>query len=310
MISVKSLRVDYDTVTAVEDLDLEVGPGEIFGLLGPNGAWKTSTIKAVARAIEPTYGEIRIDGVDPDVHPEEAWRRIGYMPDTPPLYPNLTVREYLDVFAAAHLVARPGRADRVRDWAVRVDLEKKLDTRVSELSRGMKQRLVLAKTLLPEPKALLLDEPASGMDPIARVEMRRLLHEAAANGAAVVISSHILSELDELCTAVGVMEKGRMVVSGSIADIRRRLETGVRLRVRPAGATSAEAVAAWLEGHPLVSGPAVAAGQCLAEFHGTEDQAAELLSALVGAGLTVAEFALEHESLESLFMRIGARETS
>lgn len=247
MISVKSLRVDYDTVTAVEDLDLEVAPGEIFGLLGPNGAGKTSTIKAIARAIEPTYGEIRIDGVDPDVHPEEAWRRIGYMPDLPPLYPDLTVRQYLDVFAAAHLVARPGRADRVRDWAARVDLEKKLDTRVSELSRGMKQRLVLAKTLLPEPKALLLDEPASGMDPLSLHLVHSVLRQAAEDGTAVLLSTHHLDEVVAYCTRVAILEEGALIDEVNLFDRRERfrarvtdLAAGVRaLEAQPEAVTHA-----------------------------------------------------------------------
>src|SRR3989338_7359170 len=171
MISIRSLRIDYDNVNAVNDLIVEIGAGQIYGLVGPNGAGKTSTIKAIAGLIEPTYGEIKVAGIDIELEPQQALQVLGYMPDFSPVYEQLKVWEYLDVFAAAYLIGPGERLTKVKHWVERVNLQDKWDTFVRDLSRGMRQRLVLAKTLLHEPKVLILDEPASGLDPIARKEL-------------------------------------------------------------------------------------------------------------------------------------------
>ena len=313
MITAKSLRVDYDDLTAVWDLDLEIQAGEVYGLVGPNGAGKTSTIKAIAGLLEPTYGEVFLAGADMSVHPEDGQRHLGYMPDFPPAYENLKVWEYLDVFAAAHLVPRYKRLNRARAWAERVGLEGKWDTYLRELSRGMRQRLVLAKTLLPEPDILLLDEPASGMDPIARIEMRDLIKESATRGAAVLVSSHILTELSDVCTSVGVMEKGRMIVSGSIEEIRARIGAQASLRIRllnppEAAIETFRRILSECEG--LHDAEKEEKGWWRGHFSGEDKAAAELLAALVAAGIPVVDFHVEREGLEDLFMRIGAREVS
>jgi len=313
MISATSLRVDYENVTAVYDLDFEVEPGDIYGLVGPNGAGKTSTIKALAGIIEPTYGEIRLAGFDMELNPEAGWERLGYMPDFSPVYENLKVWEYLYTFATAHQIPRDKRLDRARAWADRVALTDKWDTFVRELSRGMRQRLVLAKTMLHEPSVLLLDEPASGMDPIGRADMRAILKEAAAHGAAVLISSHILAELSDFCTAIGVMEKGRMIVSGGIDGIRARVGSVGQLHVQLAEPDDAALTA--LE--TTLSGSALTdhvhrepSGEVRAAFRGDDAEAAALLAQLVGAGVRVAGFHVEKEDIEDIFMKIGAREVS
>lgn len=223
MIKARSLRIDYENVTAVNDIDLDIPAGQIYGLVGPNGAGKTSTLKALAGILEPTYGDIEINGFDLEIHPQKALLQMGFMPDFPPVYEQLTVGEYMQVFAAAFLIETPRRRTLAREWIERVDLQDKWDSLIKELSRGMRQRLVLAKTLLPDPPVILLDEPASGLDPIGRMEMRNIIKEMVNSNKAVVISSHILSELSDLCNAVGVMEKGRLVVSGSIESIRSRI---------------------------------------------------------------------------------------
>ncbi|MFA5261541.1 MAG: ABC transporter ATP-binding protein, partial [Candidatus Omnitrophota bacterium] len=225
MIKVESLRIDYDDVTAVHDLSLEVSPGEIFGLVGPNGAGKTSTLKALAGILEPTYGDIKISGYDLELAREKALMKVGYMPDFSPVYEHLKVWEYLDVFAAAYHIPASMRLKKIKHWVDKVNLGSKYGAYVRDLSRGMRQRLVLAKTLIPEPDVLLLDEPASGLDPIARKDMRDILKEAALAKKAIIISSHILSELSDFCNAVGIMQKGKLLVSGAIEDIRRRLHS-------------------------------------------------------------------------------------
>ena len=209
MINIKSLRVDYEGTNAVDDIDLHVQKGQIFGLVGPNGAGKTSTIKALAGVLEPTYGEINIDGKDMDLAQEEVLQNIGYMPDFPPVYENLRVWEYLDVFAAAYQIKKNARPEKITYWIDRVNLSNKTNAFIRDLSRGMRQRLVLAKTLLPDPDVLLLDEPASGLDPISRKNMRDIFKEVSAAGATILISSHILTELSDFCHAVGIMEKGK-----------------------------------------------------------------------------------------------------
>ena len=311
MISVRGLRVDYAQTTAVWDLELEIEAGEIYGLVGPNGAGKTSTIKAIAGLIDATYGQIHIAGADVSLYPEQGWKHLGYMPDFPPVYENLRVWEYLDVFAAAHLIPRRERSDRVHHWLGQVHLSDEWNTRVGDLSRGMCQRLVLAKTLLHEPKVLLLDEPASGMDPVARVQLRGILRDVARRGAAVLISSHILSELSDMCTSIGVMDRGRMVVSGSLDAIRERCGMLGRLIVRLAGEseTAHAIVEKGLKAcHVVQDARRDENGVWTAAFTGDDAEAATLLATLVTSGVPIAEFRVRKEGIEDIFMRVSARE--
>jgi ABC-2 type transport system ATP-binding protein len=309
MIKARALRVDYDEVTAVAEIDLDVAAGEVFGLIGPNGAGKTSTIRALAGVLEPTYGEIELMGVDARRHPEEAHRQLGYMPDFAPLYDDLKVWEYLDVFALAYRLPHAIRRDRIDACLDLARLQEKRDEFVRGLSRGMRQRLVLAKTLIPEPKILLLDEPAGGLDPIGRIELRKILVELAGRGAAVLVSSHILTELSEYCTAVGIMEKGRMVISGTIESVLKQLGSHGALHVR--AALPNPALAGVLAGEPLLSGIEVRDNLAAhGAFAGDDKAAAELLARLVAAGIEVADFHVEQDDIEKIFLKVGARELS
>src|SRR4051812_1836361 len=223
MIRVRDLRVDYDDVCAVRDLTLTVEPGEVCGLIGPNGAGKTTTMKALLGLIEPTYGEIEVMGVDMRERPDDVYRMLGFMPDFPPVYEDLLVWEFLDLFAASYGIPRQRRRAEVDRFLEMVGLAEKRKSLVVELSRGMRQRLMLAKTLIPDPRVLLLDEPASGVDPQGRIELKNILRGLAAKGCTVLISSHILAEMTEFCTAVAIMERGRMVVSGRIDEVNARV---------------------------------------------------------------------------------------
>lgn len=311
MIEIKSLRVDYDNLTAVHDLDLTINAGEVYGLVGPNGAGKTSTIKSIAGVLEPTYGEIKIAGHDLDLHPQKALQYLGYMPDFSPVYENLKVWEYLDVFAAAYLIDRRERTQRVKHWLGKVDLTVKENEFIRNLSRGMRQRLVLAKTLLPEPKVLLLDEPASGMDPIARMDLRRVLKEVASTGACIIISSHILTELSEFCTSIGIMEKGRMVVSGSIDDIRNRIGSKGKIRVQLASFESQarERLENSLAAINLQSS-ALSINELEFFYNGNALEANQLLKSLLAEGHLISDFHLSKENVEDIFFKIGAKEVS
>ena len=218
-VRVSDLRVDYGAFTAVDGISFHIPPGEIFGLVGPNGAGKTSTIKVLATLLMPTYGEVSMFGVDVLDHPDEVHRWLGYMPDLAPIIGDLKVWEFVDLFASAYGWNAGTRRERVEQCLRQVEMWDSRNTFGKGLSRGMMQRVVLAKTLLPNPRVLLLDEPASGMDPIARIQLKDILQGLRKQGTIVLISSHILTELADMCTSVGIMHKGHMRYVGPIDKV-------------------------------------------------------------------------------------------
>jgi ABC-2 type transport system ATP-binding protein len=308
MISIRDLRVDYDNLCAVRDLSLDVAPGEVCGLIGPNGAGKTTTMRTMLGLIEPTYGTIEIMGIDVHEAPEDVNRLVGFMPDFPPVYDDLFVWEFLDLFAASYRIPRPARQERVDCYLDLVGLAEKRDAPIVELSRGMRQRLMLAKTLIPEPQVLLLDEPASGVDPQGRIDLKNILRRLSAEGKTILISSHILAEMNEFCTSVAIMERGRLVVSGRIDEVNARIMGDSSLSVEVLGdpATFLRILAE--DGR---AGPVEARGNALEfRFRGDAEAASDLLARLVGAGVRVASFARRKDNLEELFLKVGARELS
>jgi len=220
-IRVRHLWHRFGNRDVLRDVSFDVGPGEIFGFIGPNGAGKTTTIRVMATLLEPMAGRVEIDGIDVTLDPEEVRRIIGYMPDHAGVYDRITVREYLEFFADAFHVPSISVVDAVLELT---DLGKLQDRLVAEMSKGMKQRLQLARILLHDPKVLILDEPASDLDPRARIEIRDLLLELRGLGKTILLSSHILTELSDVCTSIGILEKGRLVVAGPIHEISSRLE--------------------------------------------------------------------------------------
>jgi ABC-2 type transport system ATP-binding protein len=220
-ISVENLWHHYGNLTVLSGVSFQVQHGEIFGFIGPNGAGKTTTIRVMATLLEPTAGRVCIDGIDVTLEPERVRRIVGYMPDHAGVYERITIREYLEFFADAYDL----REGKVVDAALELTELSKLDDRlVASLSKGMKQRLQIARILLHDPKVLVLDEPASDLDPRARIEVRDLLLELSELGKTIFLSSHILTELSDVCTSVGILERGRLVVAGPIAEIAERLE--------------------------------------------------------------------------------------
>ncbi len=222
----------YDGTLAVAGVDLDVEAGEIFGLVGPNGAGKTTTMRILATLLRPSSGEAEIAGWSVTRHPDEVRRVLGFMPDVFGVYDDMKVWEYLDFFARCYGLSPARRRQMIGDLLELVDLADKRDAYVQTLSRGMQQRLCLAHALVHDPAVLLLDEPASGLDPRARVELRELLRELRSLGKTIVISSHILPELEELCTSVAIVDRGQVLAQGRVADIERRLRFGAVLRVR------------------------------------------------------------------------------
>jgi ABC-2 type transport system ATP-binding protein len=223
VIRTKGLTKHFGKTAAVDAIDLRVKKGEVYGFIGPNGAGKTTTIRMLATLLDPTEGEGFIKGFSICCQRNEVRRLIGYMPDEYGVYPNLLVWEYLDFFATAYGMQRPRRNTLINDVLELTDLVSKRESLVGSLSRGMRQRLCLAKTLVHDPEVLLLDEPASGLDPRARIEIRELIKELGRMGKTILISSHILTELSDFCTTVGIIEEGKLIAQGPVAEIRERL---------------------------------------------------------------------------------------
>jgi|SRR5579864_2676452 len=308
MIRVRELRVDYDNVCAVRDLSFEVGPGDVCGLIGPNGAGKTTTMRAMLGLVEPTYGEIELAGVDMRERPQDASRLVGFMPDYPPMYDDLMAWEFLDLFAASYRIPRASRRPAVDASLEQVGLTEKRRAMVGELSRGMRQRLMLAKTLIPEPRVLILDEPASGVDPQGRIDLKNALRAQSALGKAILISSHILAEMTEFCTSVAIMQKGQMVVSGKIDEVQARVMGASVLAVEVLGAHDEllRIVADDTRAGPIEH----RSGVFEFRFQGDAEGASDLLAKLIQSGVRVASFARKKEGLEELFLKVGARELS
>src|SRR5271166_4731201 len=231
MIKIQDLTKIYGDVHALQNLNLELDDGDLFGFIGPNGSGKTTTMRILATLLQPTWGEASICGYSIYTHPKEIRRIIGYMPDFFGVYDDMKVIEYLEFFAAAYRIKGPGRkkiCDEVLDL---VDLGYKREAFVTSLSRGMTQRLGLARVLMHDPKVLILDEPASGLDPRARIEIRTLLKELRKTGKTIMVSSHILPELSDVCTKVGMIERGVLLVSGNVPDVMRLVRPRTILQI-------------------------------------------------------------------------------
>ena len=302
-ITVEGLVKRYGGSTALDGLSFSVTGGSIYGFLGPNGAGKTTTLRILATLLLPTQGQAWVAGEDVTRHPAEARRHIGYMPDFFGVYDDLTVREYLEFYAQAHGVPRAGWRKIVADLLELVDLGDKRDDFVETLSRGMKQRLGLTRCLVHDPEVLLLDEPASGLDPRARVEMREVLKEIARMGKAVLISSHILPELEDLSTEVGIIHKGRMVASGPVERILAQVGGSRVLEARTLG--EAERAGSILEGLPGVRDVSILPAEGLVRAACSADSAGQalILKTLVEAGVPVVSFNAVQD-LEDLFMAL------
>jgi ABC-2 type transport system ATP-binding protein len=296
----------YDGTLAVAGVDLSVQQGEIFGLVGPNGAGKTTTLRILATLLEPSAGTAEIAGMSVTRNPDQVRRVLGFMPDAFGVYDDMKVWEYLDFFARCYGIAPAARRRVISDLLELVDLAGKRNDYVATLSRGMQQRLCLAHALVHDPQVLLLDEPASGLDPRARVELRELLRELRSMGKTILISSHILPELEELCTSVAIVDRGQVLAQGRVAEIEKRLRFGAVLRVR-----------VLLEGDALEAArdrfstdPDVASAVLLDDgtielgFRGDDAASARLLAESVSSGMPIVSFARAASDLEELFLQV------
>ncbi|MGH8931415.1 MAG: ABC transporter ATP-binding protein [Egibacteraceae bacterium] len=307
-ILVRGLVQRYGKFVAVDHLDLDVPEGAVFGLIGPNGAGKTTTMLCLATLLKPNEGTITVFGFDPVTQPRQVRRAVGWMPDFFGLYDGLTCAEYLDFFAAAYGLGPAARKRRVGDLLELVELAHKRDVDVAGLSRGMQQRLGLARTLVHDPALLILDEPASGLDPRARIDLREILLELGRQGKTILISSHILSELAELCDRVGIIEAGRMLAQGTPDEIRAAGRASAAVVVKVLGGSDALALAARVAASAGAQRVGIEEGVLHAEVTDGDEAAADLLAALVAAGVRVADYREQQGGLERLFLQVTQAE--
>jgi ABC-2 type transport system ATP-binding protein len=313
MILIEEVTKEYDQLgrqqgplIAADRLSLEVPEGEVFGLIGPNGAGKTTTLKMLCGLLTPTSGKIIVNGVNVELQPDEAQKHIGYLADFFSVYGNLKVWEYVDHFARAYKLDRGSLDTRVRQAIAQVGLETKADSFVEELSRGMKQRLGIARAIVHDPAVLILDEPASGLDPKARVELKELLRQLNRQGKTIFITSHVLSDLQEICTAVGVMEKGKLLKAGKIEEVMRSAGTARRVHLRLA--SSGFELSRWLEGRGIISNPPSNPLSADFPFSGTDEDLASLIKNLVQAGAPICSIEEKMDSLETIFSKLSSGE--
>lgn len=312
IVETRDLTRRYGTTLALDHLTLQVAQGAIFGFIGPNGAGKTTTMRILTTLLRPSSGEAWVAGRSVLAEPLEVRKVVGFMPDFFGVYDNMKVWEYLDFFGRAYGIAPNRRQSMIGELLELVDLSYKRDDFVMGLSRGMKQRLSLARTMIHDPALLILDEPASGLDPRARIELRELLKELRALGKTVMISSHILTELAEMCTHIAIIERGKLLASGDVQTILRSLQPHRTLELRVlSGAAHAEALlrarGEVIEVRRSAPDPATdAAGPhtLLIDYTGDEPGMGELLAALIGAGVVVTRFAEQSSDLEDIFMQV------
>ncbi len=302
MIETRDLTKVYGDLHAISHLDIKLDAGDVFGFIGPNGSGKTTTMKILATLLNPTWGEAYVCGYSIYTRPKDIRRAIGYMPDFFGVYDDMKVIEYLEFFAAAYRIKGAQRRKKCDEVLDLVDLGYKRQALVTSLSRGMTQRLGLARVLLHDPQVLLLDEPASGLDPRARIEIRQLLKELRKMGKTIMVSSHILPELADICNKIGIIERGELLVNSDVEEVMRRVRRQPTLKIGVVG-DSASAVRL-LEGQPKVDRVAATNGVLTVTIAEGETDYSHLAGALVGAGFRLTLFKEEEVNLETAFMEL------
>lgn len=308
IIETKGLTKRYGKLTALNDLTLSVEEGAVVGFIGPNGAGKTTTMRILTTLLRPTSGEAYVAGYSVAKEPDKVRRAIGYMPDYFGVYEDMKVWEYLDFFAACYGVLPAQRIGMIDDLLSLVDLNHKKEDFVESLSRGMKQRLCLARTLAHDPQILILDEPASGLDPRARIEMRELLRELKALGKTIFFSSHILSEVADICTSIAILEAGNLIAHGDIEEMKKRLRSHRLIQLRVLG--EMEQVQKILLESELVMQMMAGAEYNLPEgtlrfdFTGNDQELSQFLGRMMKADIPIVSFSEETGDLEDVFLHV------
>ncbi|MFJ8261714.1 ATP-binding cassette domain-containing protein [Rummeliibacillus sp. NPDC094406] len=304
MIEIKGLTKKYGSFYALQGLDLTINEGTVFGFVGANGAGKSTTFSILSTLLQPTAGEALIDGISVTQNPEYIRKLIGYMPDFFGVYDQLKAEEYLDFFGSSYGIPAEQRAKLIPQLLELVNLSHKRYDYVDVLSRGMKQRLCLARTLIHDPKVLILDEPASGLDPRARVEMRDILKQLKEMGKTILISSHILPELAEMCDEIGVIEQGKLIAHGSVAEIQAQLMGERFITAKYQAEYDMNLAKQFLEEYPFVSSIEITENKLNFRFNGSDEDQMKLLKQIVQHEVPILSFAEDEKDLEDVFMAI------
>jgi ABC-2 type transport system ATP-binding protein len=304
VIKTAGLTKKYDDMFAIRDIDLDLQAGDLFGFIGPNGAGKTTTMRIIATLLEPTEGEAYVCGHSIYTHAKDIRRLVGYMPDFFGVYDDMTVIEYLEFFAAAYKISGPKRRQRCDEMLDVVDLDFKRDAYANTLSRGQTQRLGLARVLLHDPQVLLLDEPLSGLDPRARIEMRGLMRRLGGMGKTIIVSSHILPELADVCNKVGIIDSGVLKENANVLDVIQKVRPQLVILVEPAKPEVFERVAEMLSAQPEVETVLPLKPKLKVTLKAGNTDASELATRLIQSGFAIRHFAEEEINLESAFMAL------
>jgi ABC-2 type transport system ATP-binding protein len=308
IIEIQGLTKKYGDLTALNDLTLNIEQGEVFGFIGPNGAGKTTTMRILTTLLKPSSGKAWVAGESVIDNPRAVRRNIGYMPDFFGVYDDMKVWEYLDFFAACYDIPQSTRLGMVDDLLALVDLGHKKEAFVDSLSRGMKQRLCLARTLAHDPQVLILDEPASGLDPRARIEIRELLRELKSMGKTIFFSSHILSEVADICTSIAILEAGGLVAYGDMAEMKKKLRAHRLMQLRVLG--DLQPVQEFLLRHEAVESIITAEAADIPsdalrfDFNGDDEALSQLLSNLIAQSFRLVAFQEETGDLEDVFLQV------
>lgn len=306
MIQLRRLYRFFGQTRAVNDVSFEVNAGQVFGFIGPNGAGKTTTMRILSTLDLPDYGDALVDGFSVINDPDRVRKRLGFMPDDFGTYPNMNCLEYLDFFARSYGLVGRERIKALRHTLSYTGLDKIAQKSIQGLSKGMRQRLCLGRAMIHDPAVLILDEPANGLDPRARIELRQMVMGLAADGKALLVSSHILSELGEMCDCLGIIERGTLIASGTVKEIQNRLHPHLNIRVQMLGNTAA--AVDWLRTQPGVVQVTSEGSTVRFQFHSTADEksreVAQLLKAMVHQEFEVVDFTTEGKTLEDVFMQI------
>lgn len=302
MIELRRLHRYFGSTRAVQDVSFEVAKGEVFGYIGPNGAGKTTSMRILATLDLPTYGDAMIDGFSVINDPDHVRRRLGFMPDYFGTYPNVSCEEYLDFFARAYGLVGRERTQALKHVMAFTDLHGLADKPIRGLSKGMKQRLCLGRAMVHDPAVLILDEPAAGLDPRARIELRQMIRALADAGKTILVSSHILTELAEMCDRVGIIEQGSLLAEGTVDEIQQDTKSRGDVRVRVLG--EVQPLLQWLAQRDDVANVQAEGDFIHFSHEGQPEEQAALLREIVLANFVVAEFASHSHSLEDVFMQV------
>ena len=307
LLSVREVGVEFERFIALRSVSFDLHSGHLLGLIGPNGAGKTTLLRAISGLQTMTRGSVHLFGEPLPPHHDDLFSRIGFTPDTPPVYEDLTVEHFLTMIGKGYNLTAADTAERVDFWLEKTWLKEKAKTKIKSLSRGMRQRVGLARTMLPNPSIVLLDEPAAGLDPAGRVQFRQLLCDLREQGKALIVSSHILADMGEYCTHIGVMNKGRMLKFGTVDQVTH-MHGDTRRRYTATLASPVTNLSATLGAIDGLSNAQVDRDRIVFEFDADRGAAAKLLADLVGRGIPIASFTPDVADLESAYLRIGIQQ--